>query len=103
MLNKLKLNAKILVAITITLVLTSATSFWITQRRVNQQAEEAFRDKVRQIVGMASATRAWFSENIAVMVPDNNFKHVQHGSARGTMSFSRARAFYRNRRRTTKR
>ncbi|MGC2060204.1 MAG: methyl-accepting chemotaxis protein [Candidatus Sulfotelmatobacter sp.] len=77
MLKKLKLNAKIMVAITVTLLLTSATSFWITQRRVNQQAEEAFRDKVRQIVGMASTTRAWFSENLAVMVPDNNFKHVQ--------------------------
>src|SRR5208337_2008266 len=59
------------------LVVTSAISFWITQRRVNQQAEEAFRDKVRQITGMASATRAWFSSNIDVLVPDKNFKHLQ--------------------------
>lgn len=39
MLNKMKLNGKILGAIALTLLLTSAASFWITQRRVNQQAE----------------------------------------------------------------
>ncbi len=77
MLKKAQLTVKIVVAIVATLVLTSAVSFWITQHRVNQQAEDAFRDKVRQIVGMASATRAWFSQNLALMIPDNNFKHVQ--------------------------
>ena len=77
MLKRARLTVKIVAAIVITLVLTSAVSFWITQHRVNQQAEDAFRDKVRQIVGMASATRAWFSENIDLMVPDRNFKHVQ--------------------------
>jgi methyl-accepting chemotaxis protein len=75
--NKIKLSGKILGAVSLTLFLTTAVSFWITQRRVNQQAEEAFRDNMRQIVGMASATRAWFSENIDLMVPDRNFKHVQ--------------------------
>jgi methyl-accepting chemotaxis protein len=77
MLKKARLTVKIVLAIAVTLALTSAASFWITQHRVNQQAEEAFRDKVRQIVGMASATRAWFSANIDLMVPDRNFKHVQ--------------------------
>ncbi|MGB8918247.1 MAG: methyl-accepting chemotaxis protein, partial [Candidatus Sulfotelmatobacter sp.] len=77
MLKKARVTLKIVGAIVVTLVLTSAVSFWITQHRVNQQAEQAFRDKVRQIVGMASATRAWFSENIDLMVPDRNFKHVQ--------------------------
>src|SRR5271165_4869292 len=77
MLSKTRLTAKIVATIVITLVVTSAISFWITQRRVNQQAEEAFRDKVRQITGMASATRAWFSSNIDVLVPDKNFKHLQ--------------------------
>jgi methyl-accepting chemotaxis protein len=77
MLMKARVTLKIVAAIVVTLVLTSAVSFWITQHRVNQQAEQAFRDKVRQIVGMASATRAWFSENIDLMVPDRNFKHVQ--------------------------
>jgi hypothetical protein len=54
MLKKMKLNGKIMGSIALTLLLTSAVSFWITQRRVNQQAEEAFRDKVRQITGMAA-------------------------------------------------
>jgi methyl-accepting chemotaxis protein len=76
MFKKSKLNTKILGSIAITLLLTSAASFWITQRRVNQQAEEAFRDKVRQITGMAGATRAWFSDNIETMVPGNNFKSL---------------------------
>ena len=39
--------------IVIVLVVTSLISFWITQHRINHQAEEAFRDKVRQITGMA--------------------------------------------------
>jgi methyl-accepting chemotaxis protein len=74
MLRKMRLNGKILGSIALTLLLTSAVSFWITQRRVNQQAEEAFRDKVRQITGMAGATRTWFSENIDTLVPGKNFK-----------------------------
>ncbi len=77
MLTKMKLNGKILGSICLTLLVTSAVSFWITQHRVNRQAEDAFRDKVRQIVGMAGATRNFFSENIDLMVPDRNFKHVQ--------------------------
>ena len=76
MLGKLKLNGKILGAIAFTLLLTSAVSFWITQRRVNQQAEEAFRDKVRQITGMAGATRTWFSDNLETLVPGGNFKSL---------------------------
>lgn len=38
MLKKARLGAKIVATIVITLVLTSAVSFWITQHRVNQQA-----------------------------------------------------------------
>ncbi len=76
MLRKMKLNGKILGAIALTLLLTSAASFWITQRRVNHQAEEAFRDKVRQITGMAGATRTWFSDNIDTLVPGKNFKSL---------------------------
>jgi len=74
MLRKMKLNGKIMGAIGLTLFLTSVASLWITQRRVNQQAEEAFRDKVRQITGMAGATREWFSDNIDTLVPGKNFK-----------------------------
>src|SRR5271166_4632516 len=76
MFAKMKLNGKILGAIALTLVVTSAVSFWITQPRVNQRAEEAFRDKVRQITGMAGATRVWFSDNIDTLVPDKTFKSL---------------------------
>ena len=74
MFKDMKLTGKIVGSIVVTLIVTSAVSFWITQRRVNQQAEEAFRDKVRQITGMAGATRVWFSANIDTMVPGHNFK-----------------------------
>ncbi|MGA8836065.1 MAG: methyl-accepting chemotaxis protein, partial [Candidatus Sulfotelmatobacter sp.] len=63
MVKKMRLTGKIVATIVITLALTSAASFWITQRRVNQQAEDAFREKVRQLTGMASATYAWASDN----------------------------------------
>jgi methyl-accepting chemotaxis protein len=76
MLKKMKLKGKILGSIALTLLLTSAVSFWITLRRVNQQAEEAFRDKVRQITGMAGATRVWFSDNLETLVPGRNFKSM---------------------------
>ena len=69
----------------VTLLLTSAASFWITQHRVNQQAEEAFRDKVRQIAGMAGATRAWFSENIDMMVPGQKLQARAAGAGRRGM------------------
>ena len=74
MLDKLKITGKIIGSVSITLAITASVSFWITQRRVNQQAEEAFRDKVRQITGMATETRKWFSSNIESMVPGQDFK-----------------------------
>jgi methyl-accepting chemotaxis protein len=74
MFGRVKLMGKIVGSIVVTLIVTSAISFWVTQRRVNQQAEEAFRDKVRQITGMAGATRSWFSANLDSLVPDHNFK-----------------------------
>jgi len=77
MFTNLKLSAKILGAITIVLTVTSGISFWIMQSRINRQAEEAFRDKLHQITGMASATRAWFASNIEVMVPNHEFKHLE--------------------------
>src|SRR5689334_7833829 len=75
MFGRFKLTGKIVVAVLGTLLVTSAISFWITQRQVNQQQEEAFRDRLRQVTGMASTTRAWFSDNIDQMVLDHNFKH----------------------------
>jgi methyl-accepting chemotaxis protein len=77
MLKNAKLGAKILAAIALTLLVTSIAGFFVTQHRVNAQAEEAFRDKVRQITGMASATRMWFSSNIDTLVPGGNFKSLK--------------------------
>ena len=58
----LKLSAKILGAIILVLSITSGISLWISHSRINAQAEEGFRDKLRQITGMASATRSWFQQ-----------------------------------------
>jgi len=77
MLRGTKLTGKIVATIVVTLIVTSTASFWITQHRVNQQEQDAFRDKVRQITGMANATRGWFSDNLPFIVPDRNFKHLQ--------------------------
>ncbi|MGO9085795.1 MAG: methyl-accepting chemotaxis protein [Terriglobales bacterium] len=77
MFKNLKLSAKLLGAIVLVLTLTSGISFWIMQNRINRQADEAFRDKLRQITGMATATRNWFASNIDTMVPNHNFKHLE--------------------------
>jgi methyl-accepting chemotaxis protein len=77
MLKNASLSAKIVGAIAVALLVTGAASYWITESRVNQQQENAFRDKVRQITGMATATRVWFSENIDSIVPGRNFQHLE--------------------------
>ena len=74
--SQFKLSGKIVGTIVVVLACTSVLSFWITQRRINQQAEEAFRDKVRQITGMASTTREWFSDNLDTLVPNREFKDL---------------------------
>ena len=77
MLANLKMSAKILGTITLVLSVTSGISFWIMQNRINRQAEEAFRDKLHQITGMAGATRNWFAGNVDIMVPNRAFKHLE--------------------------
>jgi methyl-accepting chemotaxis protein len=77
MLRSLKLSAKLIGVITLVLSVTSGISFWILQSRINRQADEAFRDQLRQITGMASATRSWFAANIEIMVPNRDFKHLE--------------------------
>ena len=74
--SRVKLSGKIVGTIVVVLAVTSLISFCITQRRINQQAEEAFRDKVRQITGMASTTQVWFSDNIGTMVAGSNFTNI---------------------------
>ncbi len=64
MFSRLKLSGKIVGTIVIVLALTSVISFWITQRRINQQAEDAFRDEVRQIASMANSSQTWSSDNL---------------------------------------
>jgi len=77
MFTNLKMSAKILGAITLVLSITSGISFWVMQSRINRQAEEAFRDKLHQITGMASAARNWFAGNVDIMVPNRDFKHLE--------------------------
>jgi len=62
--TRLKLSGKIVGTIVVVLAFTSVISFWITQRRINQQAEDAFRDKVRQIGSMANTSQTWSSDNL---------------------------------------
>ena len=77
MFGNLNLTQKVILSICAVLVVTSLLGFWVTKERVNRQAEDAFRDKVRQITGMASATRVWFSENIDKLVPNHEFKNIE--------------------------
>ncbi len=77
MFRNLKLSAKLIGGIALVLVITSGISFCILQSRINKQADDAFRDKLRQITGMTSAARDWFAANIDIMVPDHNFKHLE--------------------------
>jgi len=75
--NRVNLTRKVVFAFSSVLLVTSLLTFWITRERVNRQAEEAFRDKVRQIMGMATATREWYSANIDQLVPNREFKHLE--------------------------
>ncbi len=77
MFKNTSLAVKIVGTISLVLLVTSAASFWLTRERVNRQGEEAFRDKVRQITGMATTTRVWFSQNIDTLVPNHDFKHLE--------------------------
>jgi len=76
-LKKWNLTQKVTLSVSAVLIVTSLLSFWITLERVNRQAEDAFRDKVRQITGMASSTREWYSANLDKLVPNHEFKHLE--------------------------
>jgi len=73
----MNLTQKVILSISAVLIATSLFGFWITRGRVNRQAEDAFLDKVRQITGMASATRVWYSANIDKFVPNHEFKSIE--------------------------
>ncbi|HTZ32337.1 MAG TPA: methyl-accepting chemotaxis protein [Methylomirabilota bacterium] len=77
MFKNLNLTQKVVLSISAVLVVTSLGGFWVTRQRVDRQAEQAFLDKVRQITGMASATRVWYSQNLDKFVPNHEFKHIE--------------------------
>ena len=51
------LSAKILTSIVFVLVVTLGLNFWVTQKRVNNQAEKAFSDKLRTMTDVALGAR----------------------------------------------
>jgi methyl-accepting chemotaxis protein len=77
MFDNLKLTPKIAGSIAITLLITSGIGFFVTQNRINTQAQDAFIDKLRKTDGMAGAVRTYFSANVDVYVPNREFKQVK--------------------------
>jgi methyl-accepting chemotaxis protein len=77
MFSNVKRTGKLVRAVTLIFAIASGMSFWIMQSRNNRQEEDAFRNKLGQITGMASATRNWFASNIDFMVPNHDFKHLE--------------------------
>ncbi|WP_162601474.1 methyl-accepting chemotaxis protein [Occallatibacter savannae] len=77
MFRRMKLSGKVAGTVVAVLAVSSIISFWITQRRINRQAEEAFRDKIRQITGMTTATQRWYSSNLDTLVPGGKFKSLK--------------------------
>ena len=77
MFSKLRLTAKIAGLIAVILSVTALLGLFITQHRINQQAEDAFVDKLRKTDGMASATRRFFSANTNIYAPNHDFKDLK--------------------------
>jgi methyl-accepting chemotaxis protein len=77
MFKNMKLTPKIAGSIAITLLVTSTAGFFITQNRINTQAQDAFVDKLRKTDGMAGAVRTYFSSNVDIYVPNHEFKQVK--------------------------
>jgi methyl-accepting chemotaxis protein len=76
MFNTLKLTPKIAGSIAFTLFVTSVIGFFVTQNRINSQAQDAFIDTLRKTDGMAGAVRTYFSSNVDAYVPNHQFKQV---------------------------
>ena len=75
--HNLKLTPKIAGSIAVTLLITSSVAFFVTQSRINTQAQDAFVDKLRKTDGMASAVRVYFSANVDLYVHNKEFKQVK--------------------------
>jgi methyl-accepting chemotaxis protein len=76
MFENLKLTPKIAGSIAVTLLVTSVVGFFITQNRINQQANDAFVDKLRKTDGMAKQALIYFSANVESYVPGRQFKEL---------------------------
>jgi methyl-accepting chemotaxis protein len=77
-LKRLKLNAKILGSIAATLLLILTVSFWITQRRVNQQADEAFNDKIRVLAAITASASNWTSATVEYSAVAQKYASDRH-------------------------
>ncbi|MFQ5498971.1 MAG: DUF3365 domain-containing protein [Candidatus Zixiibacteriota bacterium] len=69
---KLSVTGKFMAGVAIILVGLLSANYFVSNSRVNVQAEKAFADKLRQITGMASETRVWVSEHQRVFKEKNN-------------------------------
>jgi methyl-accepting chemotaxis protein len=75
--KQLRLTSKIGGLIAVTLSITALVGLFITQYRINRQAEDAFVDKLRKTDGMASTTRTFFSANTEIYAPHHEFKDLK--------------------------
>jgi methyl-accepting chemotaxis protein len=76
MFKNLKLTPRVAGSIALTLLITSTVGFFITQKRINSQAEDAFVDKLRKTDGMADRIRSYFSANVDNYVANRQFKDL---------------------------
>ncbi len=60
---KLRLTSKFMLGVVAILAITMVANLVMTSSRVNEQADEAFTDKLRQITGMALTVRDWSTEH----------------------------------------
>ena len=77
MLKNLKLTPRITGSIALTLLITSTAGFFITRKRINSQAEDAFVDKLRKTDGMADRLRTYFSASADTYLPNHQFKDLK--------------------------
>ncbi len=63
---KLRLTSKFMIGVVVIMGITMTANLVLTSKRVNEQAESAFADKLRQITGMATQVRTWSAAHQAV-------------------------------------
>ena len=88
MLRRIKLSGKIVGTIVVVLAFTSVLSFWITQRRINRQAEDAFCERIRQFAIMTSTIQDWNSENLKSLYGNGRITDLNQVPAIGAWSMA---------------